>query len=889
MGCSPIKRKAKTSITKKGLIEEEKENKQSTSKSLPITNTNQRNSYKKHVSVDYWAKQQSSELINAKLHLHNKTSKDYEHISKSLISHFLFNSMSESHIISVIDQFKLYLYSGKTVVCEQGSPGDNFFIVAAGRVEVIVNGIKKKIMSKGEQFGEIALLHNTLRTATIKTVEQTYLWALSRGSFKEALLTIHCNKLKENKHFFDSVPVFEGLNYEQKEVLLSLIVTHEFHEGQKIVQEGDPGDLVYIIQKGQVSCSKDGKEIRKLSQGSIFGEQALLYNTSRTATVIAIGKVTLLSLGREDLKTAFGSHFQEIVYKNTLLIAIEKSKCLKSLNKVQIDNLINKVRIFSYKSGEKVVLKGLHKQEKIFIVVKGCIKSTLIKLDLYLTLGDEEIFKENKENWEEDWVADVDSDIGIISKLELESVIGGNFETVTTQNEILSVLKKVQILRGLPYGKLEVLAERLKITKFASGEKIFEEGDESENFFIIKQGQVEIFRNGVSIRVITKNDYFGERSIIMNEKRTAAVFAMTETECWTLSKTVFLELVDENMRKQLIVRMHLQNDKINLSDLIVIKLLGKGMFGNVFLVYNSETNVYYALKTVERSRAIFYDICENLVLERKILLQVDHPLIIKLVKTFKDPYRLYFLIEYVQGIDLFDTLRELGLLNNESSKFYTACLVLIFEHLHEHGIIYRDLKPENIMIDLNGYPKLIDFGTAKFLENRTFTLVGTPHYMAPEIINGSGYGLGADIWSMGIMLYEFICGCVPFGDDEEDPYKIYAKILEHNIKYPNYIISSKCKPIIEKMLEPNQLARSKIDNIKDHPWFYGIAWESLLTKSLKPPYLPKPENLNPQLLKAQRSAKRMCSVVRTYEDTEERLDQNKAIKKQPPLNWDEEF
>lgn len=889
MGCSPTKRKVKTSVTKKELIEEIEENKQSQSSSLPICISNQRNSFKKHFSVDFWAKQQSSELINAKLQMHNKTSKDYEHISKSLISHFLFNSMSESHIISVIDQFKLYLYSGKSIVCEQGSPGDNFFIVAAGRVEVIVNGIKKKIMSKGEQFGEIALLHNTLRTATIKTVEQTYLWALSRGSFKEALLTIHNNKLKENKHFIDNVSIFAGLNAEQKELLLSLIVTHEFHEGQKIVQEGDPGDLVYIIQKGQVSCSKDGKEIRKLSQGNIFGEQALLYNTSRTATVIAIGKVILLSLGREDLATAFGSQLQQIIYKNTQLIAIEKSKCLKFLNKSQIENFIHKVRIFTYKPGEKVIPKGSHKQDKIFIVVKGFIKSTHIVLNLYSTLGDEEIFKENQEKWEEDWVADADSDIGVISKVDMESAIGGKFEIVSAKNEVLSVLRKVQILRGLPNGKLENLADSLKISQFAVGEKIFEEGDEGEYFYIIKQGQVEIFRNGVSIRVITKNDYFGERSIIMNEKRTAAVIARTQTECWTLSKTVFLQLVDEGMRKQLLIRMQLQNDKINLSDLIVVKLLGKGMFGNVFLVHNSETNVYYALKTVNRARAIFYDICENLVLERKILLQVDHPLIIKLVKTFKDPFRLYFLMEYIQGIDLFDTLRELGLLNNESSKFYTACLVLIFEHLHEHGIIYRDLKPENIMIDLNGYPKLIDFGTAKILENRTFTLVGTPHYMAPEIINGSGYGFGADIWSMGIMLYEFICGCVPFGDDEEDPYKIYAKILEHNIKYPNYIISSKSKPIIEKMLEPNQSMRGKIDNIKENPWLYGTPWESLLTKSIKPPYLPKPENLNPQLQKVQRSNKRMCSVVRTYEDLEERLDQNKVIKKQPPLNWDEEF
>lgn len=886
MGCSPIKRKAKTNI-----IKDQEEEKNIKSSSLPLNSQKpiERHSLKKHICVDHWGKQQSSELLNAKLQPYNKTSKDYEQISKSLVSHFLFNSLSESQIISVIDQFKLFLYSAKTLIFEQGSPGDNFFIVAEGRVEVIINGNRKKILNKGEQFGEIALMHNTLRTASVKTIEQTYLWTLSRDSFKDALMTINSNKLKENKAFIDSVQIFEDLNKEQKDVLLSLVVSHEFHEGQKIVQEGDPGDLVYVIQKGIVCCYKDGKEIRKLSQGSIFGEQALLYNTLRTATVVALGKVVLLSLGRDDLQTAFGSYLQQIIYKNSQLISIEKSKYLNSLTKTQTEAIINKVKIFSYKSSETVIPKNSPKQDKLFIIVKGCIKSSNTLLNFYSIIGDEEIFKESQENWEEDWLAETDSDVGIIGKTELESAIGGQLKVVGLKNEVLNILKKIQILRSLPNGKLENLAAGLKITQFDQAQTIFKEGDEGENFYIIKQGQVEIFIKGASIRTITKNDYFGERSLILNEKRTATAISKSKTECWTLSKSFFLQLIDEGMRRQLFIRMQLQNDKVSLSSLKIVKLLGKGMFGNVFLVYNSETNVYYALKTVSRPKAIFYDICENLVLERKILLQVDHTFIIKLVKTFKDEDRVYFLMEYVQGIDLFDTLRELGLLNNESAKFYTSCLVLILEHLHELKIVYRDLKPENIMVDLAGYPKLIDFGTAKIIDDRTFTLVGTPHYMAPEIIKGTGYSFAADIWSMGIMLFEFICGCVPFGDEEEDPYKIYSKILEHHIKYPNYISSSRCKPVIEKMLEPNQSMRGKIENIKEHPWFYGISWESLISKSIKSPYLPKSENLNNQLQKVIRSDKRISSVISHYESQEEQLDVNKKIIKRLSGNWDEEF
>ena len=111
----------------------------------------------------------------------------------------------------------------------------------------------------------------------------------------------------------------------------------------------------------------------------------------------------------------------------------------------------------------------------------------------------------------------------------------------------------------------------------------------------------------------------------------------------------------------------------------------------------------------------------------------------------------------------------------------------MFEYLHARDIIYRDLKPENVMIDEQGYPRLIDFGTAKILEGRTYTIVGTPHYMAPEIITGKGYDYNADYWSLGVVLFEFMCGGVPFGEEEEDPYNIYEAILSAPLRYPNYV------------------------------------------------------------------------------------------------------
>ena len=147
-------------------------------------------------------------------------------------------------------------------------------------------------------------------------------------------------------------------------------------------------------------------------------------------------------------------------------------------------------------------------------------------------------------------------------------------------------------------------------------------------------------------------------------------------------------------------------------------------------------------------------------------------MIMKLIKTEKDDDRVYFLCEYVQGIDLYDTLNEIGVLSDTQGKFYTACLLLVLEHFYEKRIVYRDLKPESITIDASGYPKFTEFSTAKIVKDRTNTQIGTPHYTSPEILKGLPYNHSTDLWSLGCMVYEFFCGKVPFGDDLEDPYAV---------------------------------------------------------------------------------------------------------------------
>ena len=221
---------------------------------------------------------------------------------------------------------------------------------------------------------------------------------------------------------------------------------------------------------------------------------------------------------------------------------------------------------------------------------------------------------------------------------------------------------------------------------------------------------------------------------------------------------------------------------------------------------------------------------------------IDHQMIVKLIRTFKDPKRIYFLLEYVHGLELSIIMRSVGAVNGADAHFYIGSMLLILQYLHERDIIYRDLKPDNVMVDISGYIKLIDFGTAKQVQNRTFTLLGTPHYMAPEVIIGKGYNKNADLWSLGICLYELLCAKVPFGDEEDDPYKVYSEILDLKISFdagpspPSEFAQNLIRQLLRK--HPETRAGGSIENLKKHDWFSGFDWDALTAQTLVAPYTP---------------------------------------------------
>jgi len=226
------------------------------------------------------------------------------------------------------------------------------------------------------------------------------------------------------------------------------------------------------------------------------------------------------------------------------------------------------------------------------------------------------------------------------------------------------------------------------------------------------------------------------------------------------------------------------------------------------------------------------------------MVQLNHPFLIRLFQTYKDRDKLYFLLEPMLGGELFTLLRNQTLFDENTSRFYASCVVSAFEYMHDLDIIYRDLKPENLLFDDMGYVKIADFGFAKKVTGRTWTLCGTPDYLAPEIVAGKGHDKGVDWWTLGILIYEMLASYPPFYDEEH--MKTYAKIINGEVLYPSHF-SKAAISLIRKLLNRKATKRIGIGRggarlVRKHVWFEPIDFDRLYRKQIEAPMIPTIKN-----------------------------------------------
>ena len=287
-------------------------------------------------------------------------------------------------------------------------------------------------------------------------------------------------------------------------------------------------------------------------------------------------------------------------------------------------------------------------------------------------------------------------------------------------------------------------------------------------------------------------------------------------------------------------RLTVSKGKYLLTDFAIMRTLGTGLFGRVHLVRSVHNGRYYAIKVLKKQQVVKMKQVEHTNDERRMLKLVEHPFLIRMWGTFQDAKNLFMVMDYIEGGELFSLLRKLQRFPNPVAKFYAAEVTLALEYLHSHNIIYRDLKPENILLDRNGHIKITDFGFAKEVSTVTWTLCGTPDYIAPEVITTKPYNKSVDWWLLGVLIFEMLAGYTPFYD--LTPMKTYEKILSGKVHYP-LIMLADVVDLLRQLITADLTRRlGNLQNgsadIRNHPWFAEVVWEKLLAKDIETPYEP---------------------------------------------------
>jgi len=699
-----------------------------------------------------------------------------------------------------------------------------------------------------------------------------------------------------------AVPVISTLTAMELEELAKKLKPRKFAKDEYMMQFGEDGNEFFIIISGVCKVlNKEGHQVAELGSGDFVGEMALLEKKPRNATVLCVENCETLVADKPLFESVLGENssvrFAKRHAKRNAVLTVYKDEEEEKVDVVQRINPDAEIEWISECVSDNILFVNLESRSKLDIIKKMYLEEVEENYDL---------IKQKAEKADTFYVIKEGSFAVIINGMRVSKLVKGecfgelalmhdapraatiraiekskvwtlersNFRRAVTdakkkmRKQRLGWLKEVELFKCLSETQLHDVDDALEEMVYSRDQVILREGAVGDRFYIVKSGCVKWETSHGETGERSKGEYFGERALINNQTRAATVTARVQSVCLELNKRDFealLGTVYDNMKKNIEIEIAasqtfmkqqslakdsmLRDDILDvrysgtkLEDLETVGILGRGAFGVVTLVIDPLTDKSYALKAIKKCQIVEMGQQSHIVNEKRVMERLNNQFLVNLRGTFKDELRVYFLLDVCLGGELFTILRRARYFDEETSKFYAACVVEAFAYMHGIDIVYRDLKPENLVLDSTGYLKVTDFGFAKRIDDKTYTLCGTPDYLAPEIVTGVGHCMGVDWWTLGILIFEMLSSLPPFYGDT--PIETYKKIVQCRLRFPRYL-SHESKEIIRGFLKAKVTRRLGVTNnrsvsmIRNHEWFHGFSWRDLADFKLRPPLVPK--------------------------------------------------
>ncbi|KAF7403147.1 hypothetical protein HZH66_005414 [Vespula vulgaris] len=564
----------------------------------------------------------------------------------------------------------------------------------------------------------------------------------------------------------------------------------------------------------------------------------------------------------EDTKMAISTYEKSSRSRELIKRAISQNKFLGNLRALDIEQLTSAMQPQEVLPNTRLINEGeigshLYVSEKgTFEIYVG--KTYHGKFGAGVAFGELALLYNTKRLCSID--VQTNGKVWVLDRKSFCAIIWRSMKESTEYN--LQVLRQIEILKELPEEVLSKMSDLIVVEFFRGNTHIFREGEPGDKFYIVNGGNVKITKKKSygaddELIILEKGDYFGEKALYGDEcRRQANAIALPPgAECYTIDRQSFIDYLGElesiknkiwKINRNPAVKDNWKEEfkDLTLADMEIEGTIGKGGYGRVELVtIDSMSSISFARKKVRKSMITRMKLQKLIYNEKYNLMACDSPFICRLLRTFKDKRYLYFLMEVCLGGDLRTALQRKVRFASSEAKFVVACVLEGIDHLHSLGIVYRDLKPENILFDQNGYMKLADLGSSKFIgPYKTMTYVGTIEYLAPEVIQSLGYNRAADYWSLGIVVYELLLGWTPFQgiNEVEVGNNIIAGI--EAIEMPK-ILSNSAKDIIQRLLKADPTKRlgylrNGATDVRHHRWFKDINWRSLQNLSMSSPVKP---------------------------------------------------